>query len=220
MGLQFSIMAACRAIWFGWRSLVTAIAAACYLIGSLGALPSHQAIVGWFGERSSERFMCESDGCGCATAHQCWTSCCCHSLTERLAWAIREGVAPPAFVKFSDEQWLAAMNSVEPGKAHCELCVDEAKSKLACGEFTACSDDRGAIAENVAHTPRSGSSVSPLSCKGVSTLVFVSVPPALPLAAVVVFPGSERVVAMTEIRDDLASSRGLDVPAPPPRTAA
>ncbi len=213
-------MAAPRAIRSGWRSLVTAIAAAFYLLAGLGALPSHEAIVGWFGERSSERFMCESDGCGCATAHHCWTSCCCHSVTERLAWAIREGVAPPAFVTFSNEQWLAAMNSVEPGKAHCELCVDEAKSRLSRGESTACASDRGTIAESAGHTPRSGSSVSPLSCKGVSTLVFVSVPPSLPVAVIVVWPESESVVAMTEVCDDAASSRGLDVSAPPPRTVA
>lgn len=213
-------MAAPRAIWFAWRSLITALVAACYLLASLGALPSHQAIVGWFGERSSERFMCESDGCGCATSHQCWTSCCCHSLTERLAWAIREGVAPPAFVEFSNEQWLAAMNSVEPGKAHCDLCVDEAKSKLARGEVTACADDRGVIADNVERPARLCSSISPLSCKGVSTLVFVSVPPALPVAVVVVVPESERVVAMAEMRNERASSRGLDIPAPPPRTGA
>lgn len=43
---------------------------------------------------SAERFPCESSPCGC-TADRCWTSCCCHTMAQRLAWARREGVRPP-----------------------------------------------------------------------------------------------------------------------------
>lgn len=46
-----------------------------------------------------ERFPCEHGHCGCTSAEHCWRSCCCHSLSERLAWAKREGVTPPAFVR-------------------------------------------------------------------------------------------------------------------------
>jgi hypothetical protein len=47
--------------------------------------------------KSNELFPCAGSSCGCRTAHQCWHSCCCTTLAERLAWAKRHGVRPPAF---------------------------------------------------------------------------------------------------------------------------
>ena len=47
--------------------------------------------------KSGELFPCESSGCGCDSAEQCWRSCCCHTLAERLAWAEKNDVRPPAF---------------------------------------------------------------------------------------------------------------------------
>lgn len=40
-------------------------------------------------------FPCQSKGCGCKNATQCWESCCCHSDSEKLAWAAKHGVRPP-----------------------------------------------------------------------------------------------------------------------------
>lgn len=47
--------------------------------------------------KTGELFPCAASGCGCDSAEKCWRSCCCHSLAERLAWAARNGVAPPDF---------------------------------------------------------------------------------------------------------------------------
>lgn len=47
--------------------------------------------------KSGELFPCASSGCGCGSAEQCWRGCCCHTLAERLAWAQKHGVKPPAF---------------------------------------------------------------------------------------------------------------------------
>lgn len=44
----------------------------------------------------SENYPCRGSLCGCRTAHQCWTSCCCTTPEERLAWAIENNVTPPA----------------------------------------------------------------------------------------------------------------------------
>lgn len=46
---------------------------------------------------SSERYPCESCGCGCDSAEHCWSDCCCHTLAERLAWAEKNSVTPPDF---------------------------------------------------------------------------------------------------------------------------
>ena len=42
----------------------------------------------------SRPFPCMDKPCGCATAEQCFTSCCCHTPAETLAWARSRGVEP------------------------------------------------------------------------------------------------------------------------------
>lgn len=113
-----------------------------YFVASFGAIPSPQLIVGWLGQVTGERYPCESCGCGCASATECWTHCCCHSEHERLVWAIENGVMPPPVVEFSDEQWIAASNAIKPGSAHCVMCVERIKGEL-----------RRGIAARPAHDP-------------------------------------------------------------------
>ncbi|MGN6546719.1 MAG: hypothetical protein ACTHK7_16815 [Aureliella sp.] len=52
-----------------------------------------------YSKEGDEAFPCQDSPCGCRTAHQCWTSCCCTTPAERLAWAKRHGVTPPAYAK-------------------------------------------------------------------------------------------------------------------------
>lgn len=40
----------------------------------------------------SRPFPCMDSPCGCGTAEQCFSSCCCHSPAERLAWARAHGL--------------------------------------------------------------------------------------------------------------------------------
>ncbi|WP_145076870.1 hypothetical protein [Aureliella helgolandensis] len=47
-------------------------------------------------------FPCQSCACGCVTAEQCWTSCCCYSPSERLQWAQENGVTPPAYAVITE----------------------------------------------------------------------------------------------------------------------
>jgi hypothetical protein len=47
--------------------------------------------------KTGEAFPCAMNRCGCDSAERCWRSCCCHTLAERIAWARRNGVRPPAF---------------------------------------------------------------------------------------------------------------------------
>ena len=39
------------------------------------------------GKDRTQPFPCMDKPCGCATAEQCFTSCCCTTPAERLAWA-------------------------------------------------------------------------------------------------------------------------------------
>ena len=40
----------------------------------------------------SRPFPCMDKPCGCATAEQCFTACCCHTRAETLAWARARGL--------------------------------------------------------------------------------------------------------------------------------
>lgn len=41
-------------------------------------------------------FPCQGHGCGCRTAADCWLGCCCMTPGQRLSWAKKHGVTPPA----------------------------------------------------------------------------------------------------------------------------
>lgn len=44
---------------------------------------------------AGQAFPCQAHGCGCDSAEHCWRRCCCHTLSERLAWAKRNQVEVP-----------------------------------------------------------------------------------------------------------------------------
>jgi len=46
------------------------------------------------GKDRSRPFPCMDKPCGCATAEQCFTSCCCNTPAETLAWARAHAVEP------------------------------------------------------------------------------------------------------------------------------
>jgi hypothetical protein len=46
------------------------------------------------GKDRSQPFPCMDKPCGCATAEQCFTSCCCNTPAETLAWAKAHRVEP------------------------------------------------------------------------------------------------------------------------------
>lgn len=42
-------------------------------------------------------FPCQDSSCGCVNATRCWDRCCCRTDVEKMQWAVRNGVYPPAF---------------------------------------------------------------------------------------------------------------------------
>jgi len=43
-------------------------------------------------------FPCQDHPCGCHDAKQCWTTCGCMSMEEKLRWAESRGFSPPSYV--------------------------------------------------------------------------------------------------------------------------
>jgi len=75
-------------------------------------------------KNARERFPCETCGCGCLTADQCWRDCCCFTNEQRLEWARRNGVRPPEFVVAA-----AAAEAIAQAPPKCPHCCQH-KSKL------------------------------------------------------------------------------------------
>jgi hypothetical protein len=72
------------------RRLLVVLAGVVILIGQIG-LPVPVRVK----KDKSRPFPCMDRACGCHSAETCWKSCCCHSKTERIAWAKRYGVEIP-----------------------------------------------------------------------------------------------------------------------------
>ena len=86
----------------------------------------------------STPFPCMDSQCGCRDAEQCWKDCCCHTLSERIAWAREHGVAPPAYVVAADNQenWPDTRSCFAKKKSCCSN-VDESES---CGDHESSGD--------------------------------------------------------------------------------
>jgi hypothetical protein len=91
----------------------------------------------------SRPFPCMDKPCGCATAEQCFTNCCCHTPAERLAWAKAHSVEPAVLVAL--ERRIAA--DATPPEPAGGCCAAKAKRKPSC-----CSD-RGVPPRSLADEP-------------------------------------------------------------------
>ena len=91
---------------------------------------------------NSQPFPCQSGPCGCKTAEQCWTNCCCFTAAERFVWAEKNGVTPPSYAqrpasdekvpdkkpngsKIGEDTALAISTCCEPRKACSEKQTSE-----------------------------------------------------------------------------------------------
>jgi hypothetical protein len=75
------------------RRCVVATSLLAYVIVAAGVpLPTFKSA-----GKSGELYPCMGCHCGCSSAEQCWRSCCCHTLAERLAWADEHDVTPPDY---------------------------------------------------------------------------------------------------------------------------
>ncbi len=191
--------------WRRWASPAAVVVLAAFVLGSMGWVPSPEALTRLFGVvASSERYPCQGCGCGCASERECWTQCCCHTLSERVAWARRSGVPVPSYVDLSGLA-LAGSQDADAVPA-CGLCP----SGLAEAQTTS---------SPACEIPPI-SSMSALACKGLSTVLGLAVLPGVWSGGLSIdlqpVPDASRRCARS-----IAApvSRSLDVPSPPPRAA-
>jgi hypothetical protein len=182
-----------------------------FILASFGVIPPLNSITTALVPR--ERFPCESHACGCTNPHDCWTSCCCHSPAERLAWAYRNHVTPPADVTFSQRDIAMASAMIASNADSCPLCSHDNH------------DDAASASASPDHTPPISKpalpfpgSASALSCRGVS--LWLALPPPLSTrpTLITLIPLPSFIIARSEPLL-IAPSRTLEIPVPPPRAS-
>jgi len=158
----------------------------------------------------STPFPCMNRPCGCRSAEDCWTSCCCTTKAERIAFVLDNGLEMPAALEEAEETPAAPRSCCSAGSkvATCELHPDQ-KEKPACAQC-----------ERPAKPVRNGLVLlsSALKCKGLTSLLVQfggAVVPTAPCAPELV-PVAEGLLTLT---DDLRTGVTLSPPSPPPRLA-
>lgn len=102
------------------------------------------------GKDRSRPFPCMDKPCGCATAEQCFTNCCCNTPSQTLAWARTRGLEPALLADLARRATPEAPGAKVPAscctaRATGPSCCTAADDT--CREGLVCSDDRSLAAE-------------------------------------------------------------------------
>lgn len=169
-------------------------------------------------------YPCMNRPCGCASAEQCWRSCCCTTKSERIAWAKEHlGYIPAALASASDHGATEHESSKAVATSKCDHGhCDSPESKACCREKTSHSDPEGESDVVASDEPQSRSVVfsEMMKCRGLSA-VWSIFSLALPVVPPSPSPTIPRRIESVTIQDSLAYlSRTLQPPSRPPQTAS
>ena len=182
-----------------------------------------------------QAYPCQHRACGCTSAGQCWRSCCCTTLRQRIAWAKANHVTPPK------RQFLGRPDTTDDGRrgalAGFSSASDAARfanpmRNEQCGRPTKsccsardrqCKDEGGSRSggpANLVRHPRRGTTLSIVTatkCRGLDSLWLVCNPlfPVKSAATQRRHPAPTGRVSTATIRWAHFSS---PPPTPPPRT--
>lgn len=163
----------------------------------------------------SRPFPCMDKPCGCATAEQCFSNCCCNSPAELLAWAKANGLDPATLLALQCR--VAATNPQAPAVACCCSSAAEAPSCFVTTESTPADEPAPAGEGDSAPTPSKVISLKAmLACGGVLagwTAAVTSLPPPTALRC----EPCMRLVGVFSITDEIGRSVDPLSDAPPPR---
>ncbi len=177
------------------------------------------------GKDRSTPFPCMDKPCGCATAEQCFTSCCCNTPGETLVWARVHGVAPAVLAALERR----AQATAEPAATCCSAagasCCSAAEEPTAEASCCASLEPPAAPAADPLPSPPGERRVVPkqvvframLACGGIVAAwcaCGTALPP--PLPCVIPSPSPTSTVDLI----DEVPAHCLSAPdAPPPRAA-
>lgn len=77
------------------RATLAVLAVAHFVLSAGVPLPTAAPVV--VKKPADRPYPCAERPCGCLTYEQCWAGdCCCFTMAEKLAWAKRNSITPPA----------------------------------------------------------------------------------------------------------------------------
>ena len=93
------------------------------------------------GKDRSRPFPCMNKPCGCGSAEQCFTNCCCHTPAEILAWAEARGIEA-AVLAALERRVAAATPAVRPTGDCCSTHDDCASpDEVICSDYQSLAAD-------------------------------------------------------------------------------
>lgn len=178
------------------------------------------AYVGEVSEAQEGPYPCQQGHCGCGSALQCWTSCCCHTPSERKAWADQHHITPPQYAVLNDDD---AWNPAPPSRPS-SCCNQGSKRAKSC-----CDDSMSRTSSSKSSIPRRtgvGSKrskktfVLTMFMKGCrkGSSVFTSLPWSTQPPASVAFSIESPVVECLVVSMPLWQNCSQEPPSPPPRS--
>jgi len=163
----------------------------------------------------SRPFPCMDKPCGCATAEQCFSSCCCNSPAELLAWAEAHHLDPATLLALHGR--VAATAPKAPTAVCCCSSAADAASCCTTTESSPSHQPAPADERDSAPTPSKVISLKAmLACGGVLagwTAAVTSLPPPTALRC----EPCMRLVGVLSITDEISHSADPLRDAPPPR---
>jgi hypothetical protein len=197
------------------RRLVVAVALAGYLVAAVGVpLPAY------VNKQQDMPFPCQHHACGCATARQCWQSCCCYTPRQKLAWAIANHVHPPASLVAevaATDVHDATHGAVSTTEAPAHCCAQRKESSTTAAHL----HDEGGSAtchEHDAHSMGVTLVIGALArqCRGMAELWSAS-GAAVPPPAAIDWQFQWDVVEWLTLAAQPLPTSNLSPPVPPPR---
>jgi hypothetical protein len=191
------------------------------------------------GKDRSQPFPCMDKTCGCATAEQCLSSCCCNTPAELLAWAKANRVDPATLMalqqRAADPRPASAAASCCSAAGAAPVCCSAATppapaAEDVCAEYrslaasdSCCEATAAAAPQQPADdVPRDGVAVTGISLKAMLACGGIlagwsAATTSLPAPAVVRVERSTACCGRIVLADDVGTSIDPTPDAPPPR---
>jgi hypothetical protein len=158
-------------------------------------------------------FPCMDKPCGCATAEQCFTSCCCHTPAETLAWARSRGVEPAVLEALARRAGMVGSAAAPRG-----CCSVAAEPEPSCCAAPAAAVPPQRAAKPARASIRTVTLRALLACGGI-VAQWSAVAAAPPPSRLTAPPLLDRSIEPVAIGDESLRTQRPTPESPPPRAA-
>jgi hypothetical protein len=178
--------------------------------GMQPASPTSAAAKRLAGKDRSQPFPCMDKPCGCATAEQCFSNCCCNTPAELLAWAKANRVEPGL---------IAALKRRAAAPVSQASCCSTAAKTSCCAEAVEsyCCESESPVPEAMPVSAKTVVLRAMLACGG-SVAEWLALGAALPQPPVMACDRAAEPIASLILTDESSLSERLAPEGPPPRS--